>query len=1429
MDPKAIADSLAPTLRQGSAAPAPTAVPEKTLSESMKVLSKQMLDPPRLKEFVGGAIQDTFRGLQALGNTLLGRSHTTLPENAPPIEKQVYQTVFGHQDNPTLKTYGSEFLRNFGVDTSTADKYGTAVGLPLSVLSVIPGGGKASRALTEKLFADVAKESDPLAIARTLDAATQRIAPEAIRGAAADLAKISKPAEVQSYIREFLQKNGGTMNAHAPKAIANGMKIIDETAAGIAHTATDPELGTTLRTQIGEMRAYVEANPDLPAASLNKILADAEDTLGRLKSITTEVKDTVAHAALVADHAAQSGLVAEKSRFTSADDLIREMGTPKNGQQGLYLNRTEIKQLVDHLASLSADTKGERGVIYKPYGYKSNGVADIILGETGLEHSRIGGGKIVAEITPEGKLNGHFRVHATPLREADVLARLNQEQFLALGEGVPKAPTRALGESMGFHPDTVAGRSAFDPTAAKVALARGGAASMTEIQSLEKMAAEASSHEQGLTPEAIAAFGGDPNLVALADKTEMARQYRSMMEDAVANHPAAPLLRYTTNDAKLGDNIPQLADMKRAPGVNAKGQPLKDNRSLFSRSGDTMIEELSGGAYKTLDEANAGLADLYHLKQEAAGAKGGHIDLTKQLATESRITKSVSGLPPQEGGLATETPLGGQTERGFSETVRTSPGTAPEVAAKVASFYDPISNKDTLEQATAVVAKGEDAALSFVHDMREPTALSNAVAQLLVEKYQSSGRIDAAVSLVRHVAEKATTQGQATQVLSLWNRLTPGGILRAADKELAGVGKKLDPKLAKKLVDASNKARDMAPGWEKSFETAKMLKLISDELPTTLLKKVSLTQTMLLLLNPKTWIRNLVGNTGFVALENVADLPAAMLDSAMSLFNGVRTKVPPSILAQSRGALRGTKEAWHEALAGVNTTGVKSQFEIPSAPIFRGRVGKAAETLLNVELRVPDRAFYQAAYDGSIYQQMRAANLSARRAGGAPVLTPTQAMMEVAHHDGLYRTFQDDSAISKAFVGIKKVLNGGKDFGLGDILMKFPKTPGNLLARGIDYSPAGFVKMVYEASRPLVGKRFNQKAFVESFGRATVGTTGLVGTGVLLNRLGILTGKAGDNTDVREAKRAVGLGDYQINTSALKRFVLSGMDAASAKPQKGDVMMTYDFFQPAAMPIAIGANISVNHGVSDGSFLGEIFNAVLQGADTVTAQPALQNLQKLFNDAGYYGIVGALGKQVQTLPASFVPTLLNQVRALLDSNQRNTYSNDAVKYAFNLVKNKLPIASETLKPAVSPYGDLKQTYQDGSNNPFNVLFNPLFVTKYKDDPAVNMVLDMFKQTGDSSAVPDLKAQKQKINGKDTQLGPNQYYALQKFVGEKTRFYLESFAADPAFQALDDTEKANYVANVLKDIGVYGKIIILGDRPKTLSGRVRQMMAQDYGG
>lgn len=755
-------------------------------------------------------------------------------------------------------------------------------------------------------------------------------------------------------------------------------------------------------------------------------------------------------------------------------------------------------------------------------------------------------------------------------------------------------------------------------------------------------------------------------------------------------------------------------------------------------------------------------------------------------------------------------------ERKFIDTVRQSENTAPEVAKDIKGNYIPITNKETLAEAQKFIDTNFDEAVRIAKGPEPATARSNAIAQELIQRFQNEGNFEQAIELVETTAKKATTQGQAIQALSMYNRLTPEGVLRytqrlidRANSERGGLQKiSLEAEKARLLRNQARKAGALPDGREKIVETAKLVEMIHQQIPPTLLEKISTMQTMAQLLNPKTFIRNIVGNAGFSALENVKDIPAAALDSAMSLLTGKRTKTLPSVVVQAKGAKIGLVEGVQDALQGINTSYIPTQFELPKTQVFSGPVGRNLERLLNIELRAPDRAMYKAAYDGSLYQQMKAAG----------VTEPTEAMKEIAHYDGLYRTFQDDNATTYIFSKIKNALNVGREFGVGDIVLKYPKTPANLLNRGIAYSPAGFVNALFEAAKPLIGHSFDQKKFVEAFSRAFVGTTGLVGAGSLMRSLGIITGRRNEDTDVDTLERLTGLGQYRINISALKRFVLSGFDPESAKIQEGDHLISYDWFQPQAIPLSIGANLREGKGVQ--GQVGTVLQSIANGLNTLAEQPLISGLKRVMETRDFSE---SIQQVLRDVPSSFVPTFLNQIRQLIDNTQRNTYDPDVIQYALNLAKNKIPGFSGTLQPRVGPFGADMEVYQGESNNPFNVFFNPAFTSNYKPTEEAQLVLDLFEQTGETTQFPRIVGRTQKINGENVKLNPIQISSLQRYVGRVTKELFASFAEDQNFQSLPPDEKVQYLQNVLTDIGTAGKVVVLGNRPKRMSNRARQII------
>ena len=810
-----------------------------------------------------------------------------------------------------------------------------------------------------------------------------------------------------------------------------------------------------------------------------------------------------------------------------------------------------------------------------------------------------------------------------------------------------------------------------------------------------------------------------------------------------------------------------------------------------------------------------------------------------------------------------------ELQRGFAKSAQEALDVPDDVRKKLdAISYSPITNKDTIRKAIKLIDSDPDKAYKLARDTSIPgTADINTISQILIKRAEKAGNWNEVVDLVDVTAKRATTQGQALQALAMFSKLSPDGVLRytqsfinKANREKTLLGFKTSKQIklsaskAEEITELAKKVEKMEDGTkEKIIETAKLRSMIAGTVPASIGKKIDTAQTLAQLLNPKTIIRNIGGNFGFAGGENLSDVLSVPLDIATSVITGKRSKVLPSLSKQAKGFGTGLVEGVEDALWGVDRSGLKSQYDVPLTPVFEGKVGRAAEKALGVVLRGPDRAFYRAAYDGSIHNQVLAHNKTLRLNGAPtkivshqvdtkyrgsvikktrelvdPLREPTEKMKEVAHYDGLYRTFQDDSALAKTFQGIKTALNAGQDFGIGNFVLKYPKTPANLINRGLAYSPAGFAKIVVEAAKPLIGREFNQKAFVESFSRAITGTTTQVGTGALLHRLGIMSGKYEKDSDLRGVQDTTGLGSYKINASGLKRFVLSGMDPEVAKFQKGDAVYSYDWFQPFAVGLSVGANIDESAQVQAKSGVVpngamKVLDATLAGGDTILEQPLLKGIKDVL---GARDAETAANSIIRGAPQSFVPTILKQINDLNDNTSRETYDKNIAWEAYNSVVRKIPGASKTINPRITVFGDDQETYDDGSNTIFNVMFNPAFRSTYNPTPEAEMVLDLYQETGEKTQAPRKIGKRVTVNGEKVKLGPNTRNKLQRFVGQVTKQEFNALAQNREFNVLSAEEKVKYLSGLLSDIGTAGKMILLGHRTKKKPGRgVQQILNQ----
>ena len=678
----------------------------------------------------------------------------------------------------------------------------------------------------------------------------------------------------------------------------------------------------------------------------------------------------------------------------------------------------------------------------------------------------------------------------------------------------------------------------------------------------------------------------------------------------------------------------------------------------------------------------------------------------------------------------------------------------------------------------------------------EDTTSAGLITRQLRQEASSSGDYTQLKSWLETIQPKVTETAQSLQALNTWQKLSPestlfkiqqvvGKVNREGEKTFGKNFKKVDftPEEMKWVNDEMTTIEGMPTTTPKEIRAkdvafAKVKQFAADKVPSTLADKVQSIQRISLLLNPKTMLRNIYGNVIMGGLENIKDIPASLIDIAVSKLKGTeRTTLMPSVeglKTQGKGLYNGLKNTLQDAKAGVDTNPSRGQYELPNKTIFKGGLGKL-EKATSIGLTLGDRPFYQAAYDESLRQSMKIAK----------VTEPTKAMTEAAVKMAEDRTYQNTTSLVKGFRNIQKGLNkmtGNENMGLGTVAMPFVKTPANILDKAIDYSPIGTIKGITQL---MSKKTFDQKLFVDRIGRSLTGSS-MIALGYELANKGLVTGQSNKDKDMAALDKQAGKQAYAIKS--------------------GNTYHTIDWMQPAAIPLMIGADMFYG-GKTKKDTVNVISDAIKSGGTTLFQQSLLQGVQKLF---GGYDPISGVSNVVTGIPTQFIPgSLSKQLAQLSDSTVRDTYSPNKLKTMTNQVQSKIPGLSKLLPAKIDTMGrDVKQF--NGKDNLYNTFLNPGFTSKYNPSKAETIATDVYNATGNKGVFP--RVAKNTITYKDNeenkiiQLTPTEKQQLQRYIGQETEKQFNNIDSET-----DMEKQAKALQKILSKVYTEGENIILKGR------------------
>lgn len=718
-------------------------------------------------------------------------------------------------------------------------------------------------------------------------------------------------------------------------------------------------------------------------------------------------------------------------------------------------------------------------------------------------------------------------------------------------------------------------------------------------------------------------------------------------------------------------------------------------------------------------------------------------------------------------------------------------------------YYKGITNEQTLQKAYESLKDGgkEETLSWFSKNEKNVKAEDVAKGWILLKQYQDAGDYQGAVEVAKKMRQMGTNAGQAVQAYNILSRLTPEGMFYYAQSELNEAYSKmvegksrqwieanqdnfnLTQEETQTILDTMKEVASIEDGREKNIKLAQIQKLVSDKIPPTTGQSVKAWMRISMLFNPKTQVRNVMGNAVVLPVNATSDVFAGALDKLISKKTGVRTTgvTKEGVKGYAKGFKKGVFESYDDFRKGINTRNVEgNRFEIGEGKSFKDKgIGKTlnrVDNMLSFALDVGDRGFYEATYTNSINNQMILNNTT----------EITQDMIDIATNEALQRTWQDSNNYTQAVLSIRKILNKAnvKGYGLGDVLIPFAKTPANLTKAIVDYSPVGLTKtLAFDAKRftnSLQNGQYSpqlQHDFVQNVGKGLAGTM-LYTLGYALAKAGVATGEPDDDKDVKNfMKNSLGISSYSIKI--------------------GDRSFTYDWAQPVATPLAIMTNyVKYSKDNPDASAIDKAIKAMNIGTEQLLQQSFMESLNTVLNGNGT--TLENLSQAVLELPARAVPTFCKQIADMVDGTQRSSFEyGQPIKSAINSVKAKIPGLSQTLPASVDTLGNDIQKY-GGNNNLWNVMLNPANTNKGQLTKTGQEIYNVYMNTGDTTIFPRTAPYYINNKGEKITMSSEQRNKFQRVSGKYVEESLDSLLNNKDYKNLNNNEKASIINEIVSD-------------------------------
>lgn len=760
-----------------------------------------------------------------------------------------------------------------------------------------------------------------------------------------------------------------------------------------------------------------------------------------------------------------------------------------------------------------------------------------------------------------------------------------------------------------------------------------------------------------------------------------------------------------------------------------------------------------------------------------------------QGALKTRSEQSSQRVDANDAISPPETP-GQMRPKSYPQTIKESPHTSPELAARLGGEYTVKPNAELLARAQEKVKSGADTALKDV--MSSPVNdESVATAGELIKHYNAKNDFDTAQRIIDTLDPKLREAGRTIQAVALYNNLTPDGVVGFAQRRLAKVADKfpewanklkIDEPRANELRGLAEKIQGMPDGEPKLVALNDLNQKINSYIPSKISDQVITLWKAGLLTGIKTSGGNLLANTTHGVTELLAKGVSVPIDMAMSVFTGDRTVVAPSLRKYLGGFQEGMRRGYQFMKTGFDPRRGNPMIKYDQLQTNFGDslAGKALKKYTDVVFRnmgAQDQPFYYGALRASLDEQLKVEGMNKGLSGqkldsyvknALEKGDISETITKRAVNDAQVSVFNNDTQLGKIGQGIQKA---GP---VGQFIVPFARTPASVVTQIINYTPVGAIKPIINGIKSAIsGGTFSQRELAQALGR--------VGVGAPILYLGKELFDSGRMT------LGIPKGEKER-----KQYELEGKIPNAIKV--GNRWYNLNYFGPAGNLLLIGGYYQKGLNES-GSITQALAQAAAGAGKSVTDQTFLQGVSgatSALNDPERFG------EQMLTSTAgSVIPTLVGDIAKAMDKYQRvSVDKQDLGKSIVNAVKAKIPGVRESLPKRYDIFGkDL--TAPSGPAGTMLDVTRSVPVRNTNDKTVQE--LSFLAQTPETMSTPTSITPKQTVAGKQFVIPTDSLYDLNKKTGQEVKKTYDQMNRYPMFARLYEKLSPEQKSIVYNDI------------------------------